>query len=258
MHPILLEIGSFQIPTYGALLVFAFVTATFLLKREAPRQGLDPEKTVDTAIAGLLFGLLGAKALLVLIDLPLYLRNPKELMSILRSAGVIYGGLIVGTLGVVWYIRRHKLDLWATVDTMAPFAALGVGLGRLSCLAAGCCYGVHYDGPLALTFPDHPHCRAEPGVPLFPIQPLAVINGIVLCMVLVAILRRKKFNGQVLVSYLFLYSVTRGLMEFLRGDDEERGYWLDGLLSTSQVIAVIGVITAVVWYQILRKRHQRG
>jgi len=247
MHPILFEIGSFQIPTYGAMLVLAFVASTWFLEREAGREGLPPKTVVDTAIAGLLFGLLGAKLLLVVIDLPYYFSDPSRLLSTLRSAGVIYGGLIAGALGIVWYIRRKKMPVWQTLDTMAPFAALGVGLGRLGCLMAGCCYGIDYDGPLALTFPDHPECRAQPGVPLFPVQPLSTLNGIALCVGLIALLRRKRFDGQVFLAYLFLYSLTRGLLEFLRGD-VERGTWLGGSVSTSQLIAIAGLIVTSIWY----------
>ena len=248
MHPILFEIGSFQIPSYGAGLVFAFLVATWFLKREANREGLDPKLTVDTAIAGLLFGLIGAKLLLLIVDMPYYLEEPRRIFGTLRSAGVIYGGLVFGTFGIVWFMRRKGMPIWQTLDTMAPFAALGVGLGRLSCLMAGCCYGIHYDGPLALVFPDHPECRADPGIPLFPVQILSLVNGIVLCLVLLRILRKRRFDGQVLIAYLFLYSLTRGLIEFVRGDGE-RGTFLGDTVSTSQLIAIAGVVIAALWYR---------
>ena len=169
-------------------------------------------------------------------------------MTTLRSAGVIYGGLIAGAAGIAWYIRRRKLPLWNTLDTMAPFAALGVGLGRVSCLMSGCCYGIPYEGPMALIFPDHPDCSAPAGESLFPVQPLGTLNGIVLCMILVWILRRKKFEGQVILAYMFLYSLTRGLLEFLRGDDDERQLWLGDTVSTSQLIAIAGILISVFWY----------
>jgi len=248
MHPILFEIGPIQLPSYGVGLVFAFVVSTWFLKREAQREGLDPKAIVDTAIAGLLFGLLGAKLLLVLVDLPYYVEDPSRIFGTLRSAGVIYGGLIVGALGIVWYIRRKGLPLWQTLDTMAPFAALGVGLGRLSCLLAGCCHGFVYEGPLAIVYPDHPQCPAPPRIPYFPVQPLSLLNGILLCLILVRLLRRRSFDGQVLIAYLFLYSLTRGLLEFLRGDDV-RGTWFGDAVSTSQLIAVGGIIVSVFWYR---------
>ena len=253
MHPILFKIGSFAIPAYGVLLVATFAISTWALRREAVRMDMDGDKLVDTAVMGLLFGLIGAKALLILVDLPHYWANPKDLVNTIRSAGVIYGGLAGGALGILWYIRRKKMPVWSTLDVLAPFAALGVGLGRASCLMAGCCYGIPYDGPLALHFPDHPNCDAPAGIGLFPVQPLSLINGVVLCLVLIYLLRRRSFEGQIILTWLFLYSLTRGLLEFLRGDTV-RGLWFGGTLSTSQIIAVVGIILASVLY--LKRRRE--
>ena len=247
MHPVLFNIGKFELPAYGALLVLAFLVATYFLKKEASRMGIDPQKTVDAALIALLFGLLGAKILLILVDAKLYFSNPSLMLGTLQSAGVVYGGIIGGAVAVVVYIRKRKMPLWTTLDTMVPFLALGIGLGRLSCLMAGCCYGIRYDGPLALHFPDHPRCEAPPDIGLFPVQILSLLNGVVLCLVLVALLRKRAFEGQVLAAFFFLYSLTRGAIEFLRGDTV-RGLWLGDSISTSQLIAVFGALFGIFLY----------
>ena len=81
MHPILFKIGSFEVPTYGTILVIAFLLSIALLKREAKHVGIPPEKATDTALVGLLFGLVGAKILLILVDLPYYFENPGEILG---------------------------------------------------------------------------------------------------------------------------------------------------------------------------------
>ncbi len=256
MHPILFEVFGFKLPAYGALLVLTFLVCTYFMKREAGRMKLDPQKTWDAAIAGLLFGLVGSKLLLILIDLPYYWSNPAELLGTIRSAGVIYGGVLGGAAGVIWYIRRHKLPLWTTLDVMAPFLALGMGLGRVSCIAAGCCYGVPHEGFLALTFPDHPMCEAPAGVGLFPVQIVDLINGVLLCLLLVALLRRQKFPGQTTLAFFFIYGWTRGIIEFWRGD-KVRGLWFGGHVSTSQVIAAAAIVVSAIWYLKRRKDAQK-
>ena len=257
MHPILIEIGTVKIPSYGAILVLAFLTASFFLRREATRQGLDGQKTTDMALVGLLFGLLGSKLLLILVDLPEYVSNPQLLLGTIRSAGVIYGGQLGGALGVWWYIRRHNLPLWKSFDVMTPFLALGIGLGRLSCLMAGCCFGRPYSGPFALHFPEHPYCDAPAQMGLFPTQILALLNGIALCLLLVTLLRRRSFDGQVTFAFVFLYGLTRTLIEFLRGD-EVRGLWLGNTLSTSQVIALFAMGVSATFYILKRKGGRHG
>ena len=248
MFPVLFSIGGFEIPAYGLILVVSFMVAVFLLKKEAVRNELDPERTADVAIAALLFGLVGAKLLLAIVD-PSALADP---IQFLRSAGVVYGGLIFGSLGVAWYLRKKQLPFWKTLDHLAPFAALAMGLGRLSCLMAGCCYGMPYEGPLALYFPNDPYCDAPAGVGLFPTQLLGLLNGLVLFGVLLFLLRRRRFDGQVIATFAFLYSLTRGLLEFLRGDNI-RGLWFEGHLSTSQIIAMIGLVASAWLYWKLPK-----
>jgi len=255
MHPILFDIGGLKLPAYGAILVVAFLISLFLLKREARRLGLDPNRIADAAIVGLLAGLIGAKLTLILIDLPEYLQDPSRLLDTLRSAGVIYGGQIAGALGVIWYIRRHKLSFWKTIDLMTPFLALGIGLGRISCLMAGCCYGIPYEGLFALHFPDHPMCEAPPGIGLFPVQLLSFLNGLALFGVLLYLLRRKSFEGQITAWFVMLYGLTRGLLEFVRGDDI-RGIWLGGAVSTSQLIAAAALVFGIWLY--FRQRRLAG
>ena len=82
-----------------------------------------------------------------------------------RSGGVFYGGLIGATAVAFWYIRRHALPLWTTCDMFAPGIALGHVIGRLGCLAAGCCYGTPTARPWGITFTD-PFAALNVGTPL--------------------------------------------------------------------------------------------
>jgi phosphatidylglycerol:prolipoprotein diacylglycerol transferase len=86
-------------------------------------------------------------------------------MSLARSGGVFYGGLILAVVVAFWYIGRHRLPFWTTCDVFAPGIALGHVTGRLGCLAAGCCYGSPTDVPWAITF-TNPLAAANVGTPL--------------------------------------------------------------------------------------------
>lgn len=251
MHPILFKIGSLEIPAYGVTLILVIFLCLFLLKREAARMKLDPDKIADLAFFGIIGGIVGAKLLLVLVELPRFIENPADLKGVLRSAGVIYGGQIVGFLTVIYFAKRKKIDPWLILDITAPFIALGIGLGRLGCFLAGCCHGIRHDGFLAVHFPDHPLCEAPANVGLFPTQLLSLAFGVALFFFLRYLLRRRAFPGQIFLAFIGLYGLGRGLIEFLRGDDV-RGIYLNGLLSTSQLIALSGMVFAAFLY--LRRR----
>ena len=59
-----------------------------------------------------------------------------------------------------------------------------------------------------------------------------------LFVVLLRLKRRKRFDGEVILSYTLLYAVARFILEFFRGD-ADRGFVFGGLLSTSQLIAAL-------------------
>ncbi len=67
----------------------------------------------------------GAKALLVVVEWDHFTSSPREFLSLARSGGVFYGGLILAVSVAFWYIRRHRLPFWQTCDVFAPGIALG-------------------------------------------------------------------------------------------------------------------------------------
>jgi phosphatidylglycerol:prolipoprotein diacylglycerol transferase len=58
---------------------------------------------------------------------------------------------------------------------------------------------------------------------------------------------RKKFNGQLFLTYLLLYGIGRFMLEYLRGD-LARGFVIENILSHSQFIALIILFVVVVVY----------
>ncbi len=251
MHPRLLTIpefdllgvspGPFTLHTYGVLLAIAFLAGLWVASRQAKKAGLDANRVTDMAVWVLIAGLVGAKLLLVAVDWRYFTSSPSELFTLFKSGGVFYGGLIGGILVAWWYIRRHDLPGWRVVDAITPGVVTGQAIGRLGCFAAGCCYGKPADVPWAVTFTDVYSARAV-GTPLdTPLHPSQLYESFAAFMILFFLLwlaPRKKFNGQVFVAYVALYSATRFVLEFWRGD-LDRGVWFQGTLSTSQLIAVV-------------------
>ena len=253
-----LHVGpTMTLHTYGLLLAIAFIAGLWVASREAKRQGLDAGRVTDMAIWVLIAGLIGAKVLLVLVDFHYYQRSPRELWSIFQSGGVFYGGLIGGALVAWWYARRHGLAGWSTADALAPGVVLGQAIGRLGCFAAGCCWGKPTSLPWAGTFTDVYASRAvgtPMDTPLHPSQLYESGAAFLIFAFLLWLLPRKRFDGQVALAYVALYSAVRFGLEFLRGDPE-RGSWFGGALSTSQVIAVVLLLgTAVLLPRLRRTR----
>ena len=138
----------------------------------------------------------------------------------------------------------------ATCDAFAPGLALGHAIGRLGCFAAGCCWGKATTAPWGVTF-NNPLAAAWVGTPLHvPLEPTQLFESaveLVNFFILYWLIRHKKFDGQVIGAYMFLYGFARYFLEYLR-DDPGRGSVFGGLMTGTQLISIMLVIAGgVLW-----------
>jgi phosphatidylglycerol:prolipoprotein diacylglycerol transferase len=253
------HLGPFSLPTYGVLLATAFLAGLWVVNRQAKRAGLDTARITDLAVWVLLGGLVGAKVLLLAVEWRFYSHNPSELLSIFRSGGVFYGGLLGALLVAVFYVRRFKIPGWAAADVLAPAVILGQAIGRDGCFAAGCCWGKPTTVVWAVTFRDAFAGRTigtPLDIPLHPTQLYESGAAFIIFFFLLWLAAHRKFEGQVTLAYLFLYSVARGTIEFFRGD-ASRGTVFGDAMSTSQFIALLMLVAVAVLYPYLSRRARR-
>ena len=158
MYPRLFElnaieaVGPITVYTYGVLLAAAYLLGLKFAMIRAKARGLDSVRVLDLGIYIIISALVGAKLLLLITDFRAFRANPAELLTLARSGGVFYGGLILAVTVALIYIRRIGLPLWTTCDVFAPGIALGHVVGRFGCLFAGCCYGKPTTLPWGITF----------------------------------------------------------------------------------------------------------
>jgi hypothetical protein len=171
MHPILFEIGGFPIYTYGLLLAAAYLLGLQFALKRARRRGLDPNRVMDLGIWIIVSALAGAKLLLLIVEWDTYTASFSQLLTLIRSGGVFYGGLIAAVTVALWYLWRHRMPVWQVTDVFAPGIALGHVIGRLGCLFAGCCFGKPTSVPWAITF-HNKYAEQNVGTPLeVPLHP---------------------------------------------------------------------------------------
>ena len=78
------------------------------------------------------------------------------------------------------------------------------------------------------------------GVPLHPTQLYEMVVELVNCLFLVWLIKRKKFEGEIIGTYLIIYGIARYFIEFYRGDPG-RGEFI-GFITTTQLIALLLVV----------------
>jgi phosphatidylglycerol:prolipoprotein diacylglycerol transferase len=239
MYPRLFELGPITLYTYGVLLATAYLVGLKLAMVRAKARGLDANRVLDLGIYIIISALVGAKLLLLVTDFRTFKADPHELLTLARSGGVFYGGLILAVVVALWYIRRVGLPLWTTCDVFAPGIALGHVVGRFGCFFAGCCYGKPTTKPWGITFTD-PFAQSNVGTPLgVPLHPTQLYEAgaelLILIVLLVTERKGRPFPGRTFWLYMLLYSISRFIIEFFRGD--ERGTVF--MFSTSQFISLL-------------------
>ena len=239
MYPRLFELGPITLYTYGVLLAAAYLLGLKLAMVRAKARGLDANRVLDLGIYIIISALVGAKLLLLITDFRTFRADPRELLTLARSGGVFYGGLILAVSVALWYIRRVGLPLWTTCDVFAPGIALGHVVGRFGCFFAGCCYGKPTTRPWGITFTD-PFAQSNVGTPLgVPLHPTQLYEaGAELLILMVLLFSERKgrpFPGRTFWLYMLLYAISRFIIEFFRGD--ERGTVF--MFSTSQFLSLL-------------------
>ncbi len=253
MFPQVFHIGHFFLPTYGLLVSLGVLVGLWMSVRNSERLGIDGDKAWNLGILVVLCGIVGAKVLYVINDWGTYAAHPGEIFSIatLQAGGVFSGGLIAGLLAAAWYVRKHHMPVLGTCDAFAPGLALGHAIGRLGCFAAGCCYGKPTHHFWGVTF-TNPLANSITGTPLnVPLEPTQLFESAVELanfFVLMWLLKRRKFDGQVFGAFMFIYGVARFFLEFIR-DDPGRGSVFGGAMSGTQLIALGLVIGGgLIWW----------
>jgi len=239
MYPRLFELGPITVYTYGVLLAAAYLLGLQLARVRAKARGLDANRVLDLGIYIIISALIGAKLLLLVTDFRTFSSNPRELLTLARSGGVFYGGLILAVTVALVYIRKIGLPLWTTCDVFAPGIAVGHVVGRFGCLFAGCCYGKPTTRPWGITFTD-PFAAANVGTPLnVPLHPTQLYEAgaelLILILLLTTERKGRSYPGRTFWLYMLLYAISSFIIEFFRGD--ERG--AVGVFSTSQFISLI-------------------
>ncbi len=243
MLPVLFKIGPYEVYAWGFALSVAVLAGTYLAYRQAPKIGIKADTIIDLVIWLVVGGVVGARLFYVLVYEPgTYLKQPYLVFALWQGGLVYYGALIGGFLAGLWFVWKKNLPFWPLADVVAPPLALGYGIVRLGCFANGCCYGKPTDSFLGVVFPHLDDLLRHPT------QIYSSLLGFTLFLVLLAIQRKKSFDGQVFLLFLILYGIGRTAIEVLR-----ENLTVFGPVTVSQFISVILILVATVFY---RRRRQ--
>lgn len=213
MFPVILEIGSIRIYSFGLMAALAFIMTGILLKRELKRVNLSAQMGDYIIIGAMVSGILGAKiysAIEGVIE-----TGEFSFRDFFSGSGLVwYGGLIAGVITVLLIIRLSRAPMMKVLDLVAPLLILGYGIGRMGCFLSGDGdYGPPTDLPWGMAFPNGtvPTTDRVHPTPLYEIALSLMIFAFLWKM-----RKRDLPTGWMFGMYLILAGIERFVMEYWR------------------------------------------
>lgn len=251
MYPILLKIGPINLYTYGFFLALGFLVAILVAGREAKRLGLPEGNFYDVCFYILLAAIIGSRLLFVIVEPGPFLQNPLKFFAFWEGGLVFHGGLLAALATAFFLMRRYKMPWRPTFDALAVGVPLGVTFGRIGCFMAGCCFGRPTDLPWGVRF-TNPESLCPVQNALHPSQLYEALLSLLVFGVVFWLRTRKRFDGQVLATYLLLAGLVRFTVEFFRAstDLDPRGPDIIFHMPATQVGALgIAIISGIcLWW----------
>jgi phosphatidylglycerol---prolipoprotein diacylglyceryl transferase len=219
MHPIAFVIGSLTIRWYGAMIAVSIAISITVVYIESRRQGINTDDVLDMAIAAVIGGILGARIgwIMTSPNVLWYLAHPLRILAIWEGGLSYFGGILGGVVAANCLIRRRRMAFWRMVDIVAPLLALSFGIGKIGCWLNGCCNGTATTSWLGVIF-TNPLSECDLlNQRIWPAQLFNSASGFLAFAVLFWVVRKRKhYDGQVLIWYLYLYGATSFVVEFFR------------------------------------------
>lgn len=251
MHPIAftikqfkllgLTIGPLPIYSYGIMLVTAFIIGLAYAAKRGKGEKLSTDTMLDLGLWLLVFGIVFARLVWVAAHIKDFLNEPWQIAN-LRLGGLSWhGALLGGLIAVIWFSIKNKLSFGKLMDILAPSFALGQAIGRIGCFLNGCCYGKAAESVFAKLYKCYPFNGKHPA------QLYELFLDLCVFFILLAWEKKIKFNGELYLTYLFLYSGARFIVEFYRFDPFK--IWIFSLGQFTSLLVMFLSLSLIAFYR---------
>lgn len=266
-----ISIGGFEIAYYGLTLAVAMLAGLLVALHEAKRSGQKQDDYFDLAIIAIICSLIGARIYYVIFAWEKYRDHPLDVFNFRQGGLAIYGGVIAAIITTYLFCKKRKMKFPLVCDTAGLGLVTGQIVGRWGNFFNRECFGGYTDHLLAMQLPVDSVRSAEitesiaahiltiDGVDYIQVHPTFLYESLwnlALLVFLLWYIRRKKFDGEVFLLYLFGYGVGRFWVESLRTDQ----LLIPGIhVPVSMVVGAVMAVVSAVWIiAVRRKMAQSG
>ena len=256
MEKVALDLGPIQIYWYSIFIFIGMLVACFLIYKEAKKRGSDEDFLVNLTFNTIIIGIIGARLYYVLFNLSYYLDNPVEIFQIWNGGLAIHGGIIAGLLFIIYYCKKHEVNLWKMLDIIVVGLIIAQAIGRW-----GNFFNSEAYGPITTAA----HLKSL-GIPQFIIDGMYILGEYrqptffyesVWCLfgfLAMLIIRQYKYLkiGQLTSFYLIWYGIIRFIIEAMRTDS-----LMLGPLKMAQLVSLVFIVSGIIIFIKSTKTNQK-
>lgn len=254
------SIFGISVAWYGIIITCGMIIAILFGLSQMKRFGLDPDRAFDVIIGGIVGGILGARAYYVAMNWDYYAGDIKLIFNTRNGGLAIYGGIIGAMLVGAVMCRIRKVKLLPLLDVASMGFLIGQGIGRWGNFFNHEAFGTNTSLPWGMTSGKiqqwiTENCDTSVVSPDLPVHPCFLYES-VWCLlgfvVLFIISKHRKFDGQLLLTYILWYGAERAVVEGLRTDS-----LMLGNIRISQLLAIVSSLAAFILLIVFSSRVKR-
>ena len=229
INSILFSYGNIKIYWYGFLIVCSFIIGLLLLKKFSKDYEIKIDNILELFILLVPIGIICARVYYVLFNLDYYKNNIGEIFKISSGGLAVYGGIIGCIITIYIYSKVRKIKFLKILDLFALVLPLGQAIGRWGNFFNSEAYGSKTNSIFRMGIIEN-----NEYIEVHPTFLYESICCLFIFFILQKVNKNKKYDGNVVYTYLFLYGIVRNFIETLRQDS-----LMIGNIKISLVISVI-------------------
>jgi phosphatidylglycerol:prolipoprotein diacylglycerol transferase len=249
--PVLFSIGPFAIHYYALAYITALLIGWRLVRHTASlppvaATGLQVDDFLTWATLGIILG--GRLGYVLFYQPVFFLTHPSRIIAVWDGGMSFHGGFLGVTIAIIWFCKKHGINILRFADRIAIAVPMGLCLGRIANFINGELWG----RPAAPWFP-YPMIYPQSGsmVPRYPSELIeASLEGIVLFIIMLVAVRSatlRRCSGALTGIFVVGYGIARITSECFREPDWFLGFLPFGttmgqILSVPMVLAGLGLI----------------
>ncbi len=230
------SIGSLNIRFYGVVIAVGLLLAVLYGLKRSKQFGLKEDDILDGVLGIVPLAIVCARVYYCLFSWSEFADDPISVLYIWNGGIAIYGGVIGAFIGVVVFCLIKKIKLGSVLDLVALGFLIGQSIGRWGNFFNREAFGAATDSFFRMGLYNHVTQGWEYYHPTFLYESVWNLAGFI---ALHFLSKKRQYDGQIALGYVFWYGLGRTFIEGLRVDS-----LYIGPFRVSQLLAAISCLAA--------------